>query len=464
MNNNRMNIFLHIKYSSIINMPYSDLKRNLELVEKTQKTNQISVDAVNAIRDLGELLVGDGTAQSSLDPSTGADKDVLVKDSAEDVGVKWNLPNHMTPSGATPGPHTLSNITVDDQGLILSITSGSFNINDLTPTMNKGDLIVNDGASLVQFPKGLNGEVLLVDTGELTCLKWGTLDINDLIPTTTKGDLLVDNGTSLVALPAGLNGTFLLADSGEASGLKYGVIEDIVPFTAKGDLLIRNTFGQTVALPNSNTDNDVLMVDMAVTDICTAWKPMNINNIIPSLAKGDILVHDENNNMVRLPIGNNGDILTVDTTVTPICLAWKPPPAPVSPSDQYTMIQQNKMNGDDLTSPLYISDSSYNFPWSTISSAWQWSFPFAIKGIKLQFTGFRVSGSVNQFGITLTDVAGTPVLGTNYNIGVGGSAMRGKIATYILNTPLAINTPFLIQGFHTSSGSVEGRIMLYIIH
>ena len=49
-----------------------------------------------------------------------------------------------------------------------------------------------------------------------------SVDIDDVTPTTTKGDILVENGSNVVRLPIGSNGQILTADSGEASGVKWG--------------------------------------------------------------------------------------------------------------------------------------------------------------------------------------------------------------------------------------------------
>lgn len=47
------------------------------------------------------------------------------------------------------------------------------------------------------------------------------LDIDDVTPTTTKGDIIVEDGANAIRLPVGTNTQVLTADSGEASGVKW---------------------------------------------------------------------------------------------------------------------------------------------------------------------------------------------------------------------------------------------------
>jgi len=56
------------------------------------------------------------------------------------------------------------------------------------------------------------------------------VDIDDVTPTTTKGDLMVENGTNVIRLPVGSNNYVLTANSAEASGVKW--TETIKPLNA----------------------------------------------------------------------------------------------------------------------------------------------------------------------------------------------------------------------------------------
>lgn len=456
-------------------MPYSDLKNNLQVADQIQKSMQDKINAVNEIRDKGELLVGNGTTQSSLDPSTGSDKDVLVQDSLENVGIKWSLPNHMTPTGVIPGSYSATNIVVDSQGLILSASTGSVDINDITPSTTKGDLLVQANSELVRLPVGSQGQILTVDTAEPTCMTWGGLDINDITPSTTKGDLLVDNGTSLVSLPVGLNNTILLADSAEPTGLKYGTLDDIIPFTTSGDLLIQDIYGNSIAFNSSNVTNDLLTIDTSVSETLTKWAALDINNITPNFAKGDLLIHDSSNNIVRLPIGNDGDALTVDSLASSTSISWKPAPSGgPAPSNQFTMVGQGLFNNQDINAaPIYWSDqkiSGVPSTWATYAAGaaniWHLNFPFVVKGIMMLFYGYLNTGVATNLNIAMTEMDGStiiPGVGTPLFIPVSGNVTNGK-ATYMLTDPHPANTSFLIQATADLAQEPYGRPVMFVIH
>lgn len=57
------------------------------------------------------------------------------------------------------------------------------------------------------------------------------LDIDDVTPTTTKGDIIVENGTNAVRLPVGTDGQVLKADSAEATGVKWDTNTALATFT-----------------------------------------------------------------------------------------------------------------------------------------------------------------------------------------------------------------------------------------
>jgi hypothetical protein len=121
-------------------------------------------------------------------------------------------------------------------------------LNQITPTTNKGDIIVEDGIGVVSFPVGNNNEILIADSSTSTGLKWGTIGaginhaqllgvsgtINDhtaidahiantsnphsvtidqITPTTTKGDILVENGSNVISFPIGITGQVLCVDT-----------------------------------------------------------------------------------------------------------------------------------------------------------------------------------------------------------------------------------------------------------
>lgn len=92
-------------------------------------------------------------------------------------------------------------------------------IDDVTPTTTKGDLIVENGTNAVREPIGSNDEVLVADNATGTGVDWKTVE--SLLAATTKGDVLVHNGTNLVRLAVGANTEVLTANSAVSEGVEW---------------------------------------------------------------------------------------------------------------------------------------------------------------------------------------------------------------------------------------------------
>lgn len=60
-----------------------------------------------------------------------------------------------------------------------------------------------------------------IDTHIASTANPHSVDIDDVTPTTTKGDIIVENGSNAIRLPVGTNDYVLTADSSEASGVKW---------------------------------------------------------------------------------------------------------------------------------------------------------------------------------------------------------------------------------------------------
>ena len=59
-----------------------------------------------------------------------------------------------------------------------------------------------------------------------TTATWQTLNIDTITPTTTKGDLLVENGSNVIRLPIGNNNLVLKANSSTSTGIEWGEVSD----------------------------------------------------------------------------------------------------------------------------------------------------------------------------------------------------------------------------------------------
>ncbi len=126
---------------------------------------------------------------------------------------------------------------------------------------NTGDVLTFDASGEWQ-PQALGVSSVNGSTGAVV------LDIDDVTPTTTKGDIIVDDGTNATRLGVGTDGHVLTLDSGEALGVKWAASPSgfADPMTTRGDLIYKNAAGTTTRLP-AGTANQVLTSDG--TDI--AW-------------------------------------------------------------------------------------------------------------------------------------------------------------------------------------------------
>ena len=68
-----------------------------------------------------------------------------------------------------------------------------------------------------------------VDTHIASTANPHTVDIDDVTPTTTKGDIIVEDGTNAIRVAVGSNDQVLTADSAEASGVKWAAVGASTP-------------------------------------------------------------------------------------------------------------------------------------------------------------------------------------------------------------------------------------------
>lgn len=112
-------------------------------------------------------------------------------------------------SVANPAEVFITGTPVDDQ---IAVWTSAANIEGTTGLTYDGSTLgVTGGLSASGAVTGSN----------LSGTNTGDQDIDDVTPTTTKGDLLVENGSNVVRLPVGTDTHVLTADAAEASGVKW---------------------------------------------------------------------------------------------------------------------------------------------------------------------------------------------------------------------------------------------------
>ena len=126
---------------------------------------------------------------------------------------------------------------------------------------------ITDGSTYVKSTNDYTSAEKTV-VGNTSGTNTGDQDIDDVTPTTIKGDVMVENGSNVIRLPIGTNDQVLTADSAEASGVKWAASASgfADPMTTRGDVIIKDASNNTTRL-GIGTNGQVLKSDG--TDI--AW-------------------------------------------------------------------------------------------------------------------------------------------------------------------------------------------------
>ena len=143
--------------------------------------------------------------------------------------------------------------------------------------------------------------------------------IDQISPTTNKGEILVDNGTVMVALPTSTNNFVLTLDSTQAAGVKWAAqsVSTFVNWTAwtpagfAGVSSLTNTESKYTRIGNMATlVFDFVMTPSASSDtLVLNGLPLPINNFTTGRLSNMIFIRDNSDNSV-----NFGQILMNPTT------------------------------------------------------------------------------------------------------------------------------------------------------
>jgi hypothetical protein len=315
---------------------------------------------------LGDLIVR-GTSAVARFP-VGADTYLLVADSTQPLGLRWQPPPAIGVTSAfgrtgaviaQAGDYTVSMVTnaVDatqsyaNPAWITSIPWSKITAAPtflIDPTTAKGDLITRTASATTRLVIGsVDGELLTVDSTSSTGMKWaspsttfvttispGALSgavvftaganvtlsqVNQQIaisvpninsstgmsdPTTSQGDLIVHGLTAGTArMPVGTTGQILTVDTTQDLGMKWAAPAAFVGVTSlsPGALV-----GAITLLGGSN-----VLISQSAQNITIGVPNVMVD---PMTTKGDLVVYGTPT--ARLPVGTNGQVLTVDLTTT----------------------------------------------------------------------------------------------------------------------------------------------------
>lgn len=348
------------------------------------------------------------------------------------------------------------------------------------PTTTKGDIIVNNGTTIVRLGVGFNGQVLTADASSPNGISWQNPLITSVFGRT--GAVIPQTGdynAAMVTNAVSTLGTYL--DPPWITTLSWNKI-------IGAPTLVNSFNGRTGAVVPQAGDYTAAMVTNAISNLnvyadpgwigSLSWsKIIGAPNFLvdPLTTKGDLLVRSGTGVNARLPVGTDGQVLTADST-TVLGVKWSvPPSAPVSSvfgrtgtvvalTGDYTAAQVT--NAIDQTQSYANPSWITSLAWSKITGAPAPVTPGAPNG-SIQFnnngafggiTGLTWDSANNRLGIGTTTPAyplditgntrttgcyyigpGTTNLVTLCNDGSGHLLINGSPISVTPTTPAAPN-------------------------
>ena len=246
------------------------------------------------------------------------------------------------------GGYTLSNVVI--AGLLTD------------PTQVKGDLIVRGNTGLTRLAVGVQGQVLTVDDQAPAGVKWvtGAGGGGGIPPNNTSTQrvrvsrvgVLVGTRQEVNFSP-GANVSITVGDDPTNDRINIGIASTggsggmVDPTQAKGDLIVR---GQSPPVSNLPVGQNGFVLTADSTQLLgvkwAAIPPAGFTD--PTQAKGDLIVRGSAAPATRLPIGNDGFILTADQNST-LGVKWAAAPVSGVPPTRVISAGYGLTGGGDLT-------------------------------------------------------------------------------------------------------------------
>jgi hypothetical protein len=222
-------------------MPRANVEIALDAIKRVGSFSEAEKDALQkALRT--SMFPGNWSIDS---PS---DNDILQYDSATDTWSPTTLAGSTllslsdTPASyaAAGGLFVRVNSTPDAVEFTTAAVDDLSDVVEGSPSTN--DVLAYDGAnwiSAAQQVVSVNGATGVV-----------VLDIDDVTPTTTKGDIIVEDGSNAIRLAIGTDTHVLTADSAEATGIKWAASPAgfADPMTTRGDIIYKDATNTTTRL------------------------------------------------------------------------------------------------------------------------------------------------------------------------------------------------------------------------
>ena len=266
-----------------------------------------------------------------------------------------------------------------------TVLEGNTTINDLSPTTTKGDILVRNSSVLTRLPVGSNNQVLIANSATSTGLEWTTADfdndqikissndstpnylINKIVTATRSGltiselndgadeDLQIDL-TNQIKAPDGTYTVPSYSFDNDANTGMYRESSGDLAFAVNGTCTMEIAPNGRVFMSNQVpnyetlvTTNQTLTNKKYVDDL---FNSITIDDITPTTTQGDLLV-ENGSNVVRLPVGSNGQVLVANSGES-TGLEW------VSASfDSYEVkVSSNDSNADFLINKIVTTTNT----------------------------------------------------------------------------------------------------------
>ncbi len=214
---------------------------------------------------IGQVIINNNLVAISGTYVSGNISIFVGTDQIEDSGISVDSSQNITNVGDINGIDITNTLLKTDN--LSSVANKTISLNNISPAITKGDLIVFNGTNNVRLAAGTNTQILQANSAASTGLQW--IDFSSDIPLTTKGDLLTRNSSANVRIGVGSNNYVLTADSTQTTGVKWAPVPspgDIIRIINTTTTLTSADFGKTIICQGASSYTVTLPAASSLTN------------------------------------------------------------------------------------------------------------------------------------------------------------------------------------------------------